>query len=79
MPTKDSTRWKPAGKNSAGDPMYERHLSRPSSEKVSAASSESDYGSMTKDELSDELEKRGLAKSGNKDELVERLQDDDSK
>jgi hypothetical protein len=38
---------------------------------------DSEYEGMTKDELSDELEKRGLPKSGNKDELIARLQEDD--
>ena len=37
----------------------------------------SDYEGWTKDELSEELEKRGLPKSGNKDELIARLQEDD--
>lgn len=36
-----------------------------------------DYAGWTKDELSEELEKRGLPKSGNKDELIARLQEDD--
>ena len=39
---------------------------------------DSDYEGWTKDELSEELEKRGLPKSGNKDELIARLQEDDS-
>lgn len=38
---------------------------------------DSDYEGWTKDELSEELEKRGLPKSGNKDELISRLQEDD--
>ena len=38
----------------------------------------SDYEGWTKDELAAELEKRGLPKSGNKDELIARLQEDDS-
>lgn len=36
------------------------------------------YADMTKAELGDELEKRGLAKSGSKDELIERLEEDDA-
>jgi hypothetical protein len=36
------------------------------------------YDSWTKDELSAELEKRGLSKSGNKAELVARLEEDDA-
>jgi large subunit ribosomal protein L22 len=37
-----------------------------------------DYGDMTVQELGDELEKRGLKKSGKKDELIARLEDDDT-
>lgn len=36
-----------------------------------------DYSEMTNDELKDELERRGLTKSGNKDELIARLEEDD--
>jgi hypothetical protein len=36
------------------------------------------YASMTKAELEDELELRGLAKTGNKDELVARLEESDA-
>ena len=36
------------------------------------------YEGWTKDELQSELEKRGLPKTGNKDELIVRLQEDDS-
>lgn len=35
------------------------------------------YYVMTKDELQAELETRGLPKTGNKDELIERLQESD--
>lgn len=35
------------------------------------------YEGWTKAELSAELEKRGLPKSGNKDKLIARLQEDD--
>jgi ribosomal protein L22 len=37
-----------------------------------------DYGEHTVDELQEELEKRGLKKSGNKDELIARLEEDDA-
>jgi ribosomal protein L22 len=37
-----------------------------------------DYGDMTVDQLGEELEKRGLKKSGKKDELIARLEEDDS-
>ena len=40
--------------------------------------SDSGYESWTKDELQDELEKRDLPKTGNKPELIERLEEDDA-
>jgi large subunit ribosomal protein L22 len=40
---------------------------------------EEGWGSLTVDELQQELEARGLKKSGNKDDLVSRLEDYDSK
>lgn len=61
-------RFKQTGVNSAGDPMYSR---------VYGGAGSSDYRSMSKDELSAELESRGLAKSGNKAELIARLEEDD--
>jgi hypothetical protein len=36
------------------------------------------YEDKTNDELRDELEKRGLSKSGNKQELINRLEEDDA-
>ncbi len=39
---------------------------------------ETKYAEMTVEELRAELEKRGLPKSGNKDELITRLEDDDT-
>ena len=39
---------------------------------------EDHYSYWTKEELQAELEKRDLPKSGNKAELVERLEDDDA-
>ena len=36
------------------------------------------YEAMTKEELSDELERRGLPKTGNKDELIARLEEADA-
>ena len=41
-------------------------------------SSDEGYEGMTKAELEAELEARGLPKSGNKDELIARLEEDDS-
>ncbi len=35
------------------------------------------YSAQTKEELADELERRGLAKTGSKDELVSRLEESD--
>lgn len=40
---------------------------------------EDDYSSMTNDELRDELEDRGLATSGAKADLQDRLREDDAK
>jgi ribosomal protein L22 len=37
-----------------------------------------EYSDMTVDQLGEELEKRGLKKSGKKDELIARLEEDDS-
>lgn len=37
-----------------------------------------EYTDMTKEDLGAELERRGLAKSGNKDDLVARLQESDA-
>lgn len=42
-----------------------------------ATAEAANYAGWTKAELADELEKRGLTKSGSKDELIERLQEDD--
>jgi ribosomal protein L22 len=39
---------------------------------------ETKYAELTVQELGDELEKRGLKKSGKKDELIARLEDDDT-
>ena len=44
---------------------------------VGSAVVQGGYEDMTKDELQAELEARGLPKSGNKDELIERLLQDD--
>jgi ribosomal protein L22 len=42
------------------------------------AAESTDYGSLTVDELQEELESRGLKKSGAKAELVARLEEDDA-
>lgn len=62
-------RWAHTGHNSAGDRVYTRSLS--------GAAAYGGYEGWTKDELAAELEKRGLPKSGNKDELIARLEEDD--
>ncbi len=61
----ESHRWVPAGENSAGDPMYERNLQAGDPGDITP--------DLTKAELQAELEKRGLPKSGTKEELLERL------
>lgn len=71
MAVKDMTRWRSVGVNSAGDPMYVLA--------TSGAHVAADYSSLTRDELIEELQKRGLAKSGNKNELIARLREADSK
>lgn len=43
------------------------------------AAEQDPYTDFTKDDLVAELERRGLPKSGNKDELVARLTEDDAK
>lgn len=65
--TWNKDRWVDAGKNEAGDQMYERNLKagEPDSPQLGKA--------QTKKELQAELEKRGLPTSGTKDELLERL------
>lgn len=62
-------RWVQQGTNSAGDRVFVRNLSGASS---------AGYSDMTVAELQDLLESRGLAKSGNKAELVARLEEDDA-
>lgn len=42
-----------------------------------AAVGDVDYEEWTKEQLQEELERRGLPKPGNKPELIERLQEDD--
>ena len=68
-----SDRFVESGVNSAGDRMFSRNRSAG----VAAEVAES-YSDMTKDDLSAELERRGLPKSGNKDELIARLEESDS-
>lgn len=62
-------RWVQTGVNEGGDPVYERNYGE--------TRGDGDYSEWTKDQLSYELESRGLPKSGNKDELIARLQEDD--
>ena len=77
-------RWALAGYQPSGDPVYRRTggnvMGNVWQQFQTPAESvgDSEYEGMTKDELSEELEKRGLPKSGNKDELIARLQENDS-
>lgn len=59
-------RWDQAGTNKAGDRVFVRNRSGVSRE------------DSTKDQLAAELERRGLPKSGTKEELIERLNADDA-
>jgi hypothetical protein len=59
-------RWTQTGVNSAGDPIYSRTGG-------GAAVAEEDLESMSKAELQDLAESRGLPVSGTKAELIERL------
>lgn len=59
-------RWRHTGHNSAGDRVYSRVL----------GDAGRDYTEMTKVELQALAESRGLAKSGTKDEIIERLNED---
>lgn len=59
----DPKRWRYAGTNEAGDPMYERRVL-----------DTSDLSSMSKEDLKDLAAQLDLPTSGNKADLVERLQ-----
>ena len=59
-------RWDQAGTNAAGDRVFVRNRSGVSREDSSKA------------DLEAELEKRGLPKSGTKEELIERLNESDA-
>ncbi len=61
-------RFSQVGVNSAGDPVYARNYG-------DASVRSSDYSTMTKDELQALLKHMALPTSGNKDELIARLQD----
>ena len=63
-------RWSHTGYNEGGDLKYTRS--------VEGSNASAGYDDWTKDELSAELESRGLAKSGKKAELIQRLYADDS-
>ena len=53
-------------------------LAAQASQNQAQAPAGGDYDGLNKDELQDELGARGLPKSGNKDELVQRLRDHDA-
>ena len=77
MPARDN-RYEQIGTNSGGDAVYALRGQRPSgTTAVAQVQAEGGYEDMTKDELSDLLESRGLPKTGNKDELISRLEEDD--
>jgi hypothetical protein len=59
-------RWAETGRQPSGDRIFERS---------SAAPTGRDYSELTKEELQGLLKHMGLPISGNKDELIERLQD----
>ncbi len=61
-----SHRWEPAGFNSAGDPMYQR---------TNQSFQQRDYSELTKAELQALLEHMALPTSGNKADLIARLQE----
>lgn len=65
MPARDMTRW-----DRNPDGTYSRKGKYMNPEEV-----EAHYDAMTKPELEAELEARGLPKTGNKAELIERLQE----
>ena len=69
MPARDN-RYTLVGHNSAGDPMYARTYGN--------VEADGGYEDMLKADLEAELEARGLPKSGNKDELIARLEEDDA-
>lgn len=58
-------RWKDAGVNEAGDQVWERNLRAGDKTVVSTE--------LTKKEIQEQLEARGLPTTGNKAELIERL------
>jgi SAP domain len=61
------------------DAIYEARGGEPEVEAESANPNVGpDYGAMTVDELQDELRARDLHVSGNKDELIARLQESDA-
>ena len=63
-------RFSQTGVSTAGDAVYERTYQ-------GRAFVDMDYEGFTKDELQSLLEARGLPKSGNKDELIARLNESD--
>lgn len=67
-------RWEQVGVNDAGDKVFRRKVGSPTAE----APAEETLEEMTVEELKDELERRGLPKSGNKDELIARLEEDNA-
>jgi SAP domain len=69
--------WKPAPEPEAPRPGYAAEPVRYAPVVAELEVDDGEYDGMTKDELQAELRDRGLSTSGNKDELVSRLYEDD--
>jgi hypothetical protein len=75
MPARDG-RYEQIGVNSGGDAVYGLRGAHPVGT-TAVAEQAVEYEDMTKAELEELLVARDLPKTGNKDELVARLQEDD--
>jgi hypothetical protein len=75
MPARDA-RYVQIGSNSGGDAVYGLRGARPTGT-TAVAEAPVSYEDMTKAELEELLVARDLPKTGNKDELIERLQESD--
>lgn len=84
MPAKDLTQWKQNEDGTwsrlHGKPVIEADEAEVAEveEEAEAAADENGYWEMTKVELEEELSSRGLPKYGNKDELIARLEENDT-
>jgi len=75
MPARDG-RYTQIGVNSGGDAVYGLRGAHPTGT-TAVAEQPVEYEDMTKAELEELLVARDLPKTGNKDELIERLQESD--